>query len=412
MREDAMNICLVLGDRSPWDGESALPILAGSLAALTGQVLLLVPDTALLPQEVRQHLTPYARFHVRTGDRLLPVEIERWQSKHVSWFVIGSGDTVSQQPLSSSCFAAACSALIGLVINKEGLKPDWLHIHHWSALPVALLVKKYFRIPYIYSVHSLSFQKTPVKELDGLGILSDREYPLLGEMFFSEHVSGMEAEYVVCEDIGLMAKEWNTFFCAFDGKIIAGLPVVDTDFWGDTGNLPRSARRNGLLAAYGGAENGVTVMVGDSEAISSLLPPGFIAVICAAEPLKKRQQLQAADFYLLTGECTSPRELLAAMAAGCIPVTAESRFAREVVYSEEEWPRHANGYLYNNKKETVTEVLARAAADLRERPEWAATLRQRGIELVKELYGLQSASVFYHKIYCGMADIKLPFVVM
>ncbi len=403
-----MNIGLVLGGRPPWEGESVLAALGAHYASLGGQLTVLAAETVPLPAEVKRRLKLHAAFHVRTGWQLMPVRVEQAAIGDAALFVLGTDGTgPPEQGLNQSVFAAACTALIGLLLDK-GIKPDWLHIHHAAVLPAALLIKKYYKIPYVYSVHSLDGKKVPVSDLTSLGITLPQECATLGGMVFGEQLAALQAESIVAEDTGLLAREWNNFFCAFDGKVITGVPAVDTNFWGETDKTPRFTRREVLLAGLGRGEKPVVVLGEDADEWG--LPPDFAVVHPAAELSARRDQLQAADFYLLTGECANPAGLLAAMAAGCVPVAVESIFARIVVRSEDEWPGRENGYLYESS-ETAADALARAAADLLKRPDWLASLRQRGRDLVKEHYSLQAVAMFYYKVYQGKAAVKLPFIV-
>ncbi len=152
-----MNIGLVLGVRPPWEGESVLAALGAHYASLGEQLTVLaaeaVPltaETVPLTAEVKRRLKLHAAFHVRTGGQLMPVRVEQAAVGGAALFVLGTdGAGPPEQGLNQSVFASACTALIGLLLDK-GIKPDCLHIHHAAVLPAALLIKKYYKIPYVY----------------------------------------------------------------------------------------------------------------------------------------------------------------------------------------------------------------------------------------------------------------------
>ncbi|MDW7651173.1 MAG: hypothetical protein SCK29_04910 [Bacillota bacterium] len=374
--------------------------LAALVADLAGQAFLFTAEKSLTGGI---KLRPYANIHVAVGERIQPVEISHGTEERVRVFFFSES-----APLP---FAAALAAVAGMLAGEE-IKLDYLHIFAADDCFGALLCQQYYHIPYIYSVYNLTEEKKPLTHLHALGLQLPADCALLGNMFFNEQACAANAAYVIDESGGSIPQNWNHFFCSYAGRVVTGQPAVDTTYWADYGDgqAKRSVRKTELLTVLKQSAN-VLVYSDVSEAEASLVLPADTILLHSQSGSKRREILQSADFYIYDSPTAAHKQLLEAMAAGCIPISALQGIPAGLIVDESDDPDRATGYTYSPGEKTWVDALARAARDLRERPAWQQSLRQRGTALVAGHYSLANAAGIYHRVYRGFAPVKLPFLV-
>ncbi|HHX87199.1 MAG TPA: glycogen/starch synthase, partial [Firmicutes bacterium] len=179
-----------------------LPIRVGGLAeavtslaeALSKQdeVYIFMPSHGLIKESPELNYKKYADFRIMVGEQIFPLTIyEFWRGK-VRIFLF-SNEVMDHPEVYHPReifiqklvhFTKGLPGLINLLLKKEGRKPQVLHINDWHCVFSGALVKKYFRIPFVYTIHRICRERMSVKELNevNLGEMVDNRY-LEGEMF-------------------------------------------------------------------------------------------------------------------------------------------------------------------------------------------------------------------------------------
>lgn len=395
-----MNIGIVFRSLYQEYVESEPLQMAEYVAGLSGQAFLFTADTRLIQNVL---LVPYAKFQIVLGERIMQIEVSQG---HVGLLrVLFISDARPQQ------FAGALAATIGRLITEE-VKFDLLHIFNAEESISALLIKQYFRIPYIYSVGRLTHLKRPWRELQTLGLPLPNQCVLLGEYYFPEQVCAAEAAYVIDECAGAFPHSWNGFYAAYAGKVVMGHPAVDTAFWQPATHcqFSRAERKRELLASQN--LKCEILITGDyqPERLQNILPGNSVYLPLNSDVSQQRKLLQAADFYLYNEENSDIKRLLGAMAAGCITIFRNSGYAKQVLCSLRDCAQEVTGYSYAADQEALADVLETAIREHRERPKRQQDIRLHASQLIHHQYSLPEATQFYRRIYDGFAPVKLPFL--
>lgn len=370
----------------------SLPQLAAEVAARVGRAVIFTSEKAAEDTHV------FADLHIALGESIRPVTVRYRDEGRVRFFYL-PGEK-------ASAFAVSMAAVLNRQMAAERVKPDFLHLLNAEAVPAILLSKKYFRIPYIYSVASFQELKLPLRELQLLGLSPPPGCAALGDRCFAEHLAGMEADYLIDESGGAHPESWGAFFSPFAGKLIAGHPAVDVGFWAENGTDEQRERRKRQWLESRGYGNQILVVLQTAD-MPAVMPEGTACFRLEHTMEENRTLLQSADIFLCDSKGASPGTLLAAMAAGCIPVAPAAGFAKVIIQTDDIGPGGANGFLYG--METPLEALERVLRDLRE-PGRAGEVRFRAARTVKEGYGLGSLASLYESVYRGIAPVKLPFI--
>lgn len=378
---------------------STVPVLP--LARAMSEETVVFSDT-LTEKEAKQGAA-FASFHLRTGDAIRPVAVTCTVLDGVRAFHIPD--------VSPPVFAAAVTALMGELLQRENRLPRMLHFFNAGGALAARLCKMYYRIPFVFSVNGVRENTAPLQELTALGLHLPAGCARLGTAYLPEQAAALEAEYIIDEQAGDCPRSWSRFYAMFPGKVIWGLPVVDTDFWAaqPQNGLRRRERKDALLASYNRPGN-ILVLSNRQDVTPEGIGQDDVCVMrLAAEPLRQREQLQAADFFLAEDSSGQPALLLASLAAGCIPVTEKSGFAATALVDAQDDPDRATAYLYHDNPSRL-EGLSRAIRDYRENPGLQQALRQRGSSCVREKHSPVQAARLYERVYRGLGPVRLPFV--
>jgi glycosyltransferase involved in cell wall biosynthesis len=374
---------------------------AEAVAQVKGTTLLF---TAFPVELGKMPVREYATFHLRAGDTIRPLTVSHSLGT-VQIFYLPTDD--------SSLFAAGVAATIGRLMEQEGRKPEKLHLFNGEDVYAALLVKRYFHIPFIYSVQKFHRQQFPLHELSSLGIPLPTNGAVLGDRFFPEQLAAAEAEYVIDEQGFTAATDWTDFLCAYAGKVIEGNPVVDTQYWSASlDESQRQFKKQRVMASHSLKEN-ILVLSGFPTAPQQVERQNECAILCSTDdPAEHRALLQTADFYLFDHETGRPTDLLAAMAAGCIPVVAKTGFAADTLVSRETNHQESSswGYFYQHGAETWVDALQIAVADARKHPGRLQEIRLHNSAFVAQEFGIKKLAKGYSLVYDGLGPVRLPFV--
>ena len=154
----------------------------------------------------------------------------------------------------SVLFGKASVLLLNELLKEEGL-PEVVHFHDWHTVFAGALIKKYFKIPAIFTIHRLNKAKIPAHYFHEANLSELAPYPDLDP----EHTGGYIADMVTTVSRGYLLDEWG-FFRNFDGKVTYVFNGIDCSFWSEKFlEGSRDERRKRILSKFG-MEDGITFM--------------------------------------------------------------------------------------------------------------------------------------------------------
>ena len=459
-----------------------LPIRVGGLAeAVTSlaealskedDVDLFMPSHGLTgkgPADGGFDLQKYADFRITVGDRLHPVSVYQARRRGVRIFllsneVLDSPSVYNPRPdfiQKMIHFTKALPGLINLMIKREGRKPEVIHVHDWHCVFAGALVKKYFRIPFIFTIHRLCRERISARELGevNLGELIEPRY-LEGEMFNIEVFGAHQCDYLTTVSRTYLDEEWASFFSSFQGKATYVWNGADATFWAPQelrdAALPRVERRRRVLEENGladgpfffyvgrldAAQKGIDILLQAfeqlMEAQNSAAEQIRLVLLGAGDPLleSKAQRLASRyprqmkvirqylhpeatrEFYGAADFCLIPSNFepfglvqLEAMCMGCIPIGSRVGGINDTVIDIGENSTAATGLLIPKRNpDALTAAMQKMVEMLEEEPARIERMRRSGRRHVLENYNWERAAGRYRLLYRGMAPLKLPFV--
>lgn len=169
-----------------------LPIRVGGLAeAVTSlgeslrkyaDVMVLMPSHGLLEKDVGGDFAhrplKYCDFRIFVGDRDYPVTVYATERRGVRIFLF-SNEVLDHpnvyQPREIFMqkmvhFTKAVPGLLNVFLKKEMVKPDIIHINDWHCVFSGALVKKYFKIPFVFTIHRLCHERISVHDLNEVNL--------------------------------------------------------------------------------------------------------------------------------------------------------------------------------------------------------------------------------------------------
>ena len=450
----------------------AVTSLAEALSK-TDEVMVFMPSHGIINKESDMDFKKYCEFEIFVGDETQPIDVYETKRKNVRMFLFSNKILDNPQVYNTRdifikkmvSFTKALPGLFNILLKKEDKKPEVIHINDWHCIFAGALVKKYFKIPFILTIHRLCRERMSVRELNevNLGELVEPKY-LEGEYFNIENFGAHYCDFLTTVSYTYLNEEWKTFFGTFDGKTTYVWNGMDHDFWStnnlkDSNLLPKERRK--LLLNKHGLEDGTLffnvgrldsqqkgidnllmafdlimkekvkgadkvkndlrfILVGsgdnslENEAVEmeSCYNNNMRAVIDFLGRDAIREYYGAADYCLIPSKF-EPFGLvqLEAMCMGCIPIGTRVGGINDTVLSIDEYGEKATGKLVppNNP-----EALARGIVDMallsREKENLTEIIRQNGRPHVIDKFNWDRAARRYKQVYDKMATIKLPFV--
>ncbi|MEW5785258.1 MAG: glycogen/starch synthase [Bacillota bacterium] len=460
-----------------------LPIRVGGLAeavtslaeALSGEdeVFVFMPSHGLISRPGELKLEKYADFRITVGDRIYPISVYQAWRKGVRLFLLSNeilDDPNVYHPRDRFMkkmvhFTKGLPGLVNLILKKEERKPDLLHINDWHCVFAGSLVKKYFNIPFIYTIHRICRERISVQELNevNLGELVDNRY-LEGDMFNIEVFGAHQCHYLTTVSYSYLDEEWANFFSSFQGKVTYVWNGIDASFWDsaalEQAGRPRAERRKALLSQNGladgpfffnvgrldAAQKGIDVLLQALEAIMRGETPGAerikdrmrLVLLGSGDPLIESEARRLAErypenmkaiieylgrettreFYGAADFCVIPSNFepfglvqMEAMCMGCVPIGSRVGGINDTVIDLAAEPRRATGLLVPRRNPAaLAEAMVQAALLLEDQPDRVEEMRKNGRTHVIENFSWQRAAQRYRAVYRNKATLKLPFV--
>jgi len=464
-----------------------LPVRVGGLAeAVTSlgealgkkeDVIIFMPAHGLLQKEEGDLPFPvqkYCDFRIYVGERIYPVSVYCTERKGTRLFLLSNEvldfpqvyaprDMFLQKMVH---FSKAVPGLINIMLKKEQRKPDVIHINDWHCVFAGSLAKKYFKIPFVFTIHRLCHERISVQELNEVNLseLVDSRY-LEGDMFNIEKFGAHVCDFLTTVSYSYLNEEWRTFFSTFEGKTTYVWNGADHEFWNPESlkhaHMPRKERRKLLLEENGledgvlffnvgrldAAQKGIDILLqafemimrdevsGGSEVKENLrlillgsgdhflenearrlqheYAQNMRAIISYLGREATREYYGAADFCLIPSNF-EPFGLvqLEAMCMGCIPIGSRVGGINDTVLDLHDYPEKGTGRLVppRNAKALARAMVEMVQIALRDDAGMLEKMRREGREHVINKFNWDKAADRYILVYKNKATIKLPFV--
>lgn len=154
-------------------------------------------------------------------------------------------------------FGKASVGLLNRLIER-GEKPEVVHFHDWHTVFAGALLKKYFQLPAVFTIHRLNKARIPAHYFHEANLSELAPYPDIDP----EYVGAYIADVVTTVSRSYLMEEWG-FFKNFEGKATHVFNGIDCSFWNEkllkNADLPRHERRKVMLEELG-LEDGVAFM--------------------------------------------------------------------------------------------------------------------------------------------------------
>ncbi|MEW5922179.1 MAG: glycogen/starch synthase [Bacillota bacterium] len=463
-----------------------LPVRVGGLAeAVTSlgeallkyaDVMVLMPAHGLLQNDegdFAHRPLKYCDFRIYVGDRIFPVTVYATERKGVRIFLF-SNEVLDHpnvyQPREMFMqkmvhFTKAVPGLLNVFLKKEMIKPDVIHINDWHCVFAGALVKKYFKVPFVFTIHRLCHERISVHELNEVNLseLVD-PYFLEGDLFNIERFGAHRCDYLTTVSYSYLNEQWRTFFSNFEGKTTYVWNGTDHSFWNPAelgyAHLSRRERRARLLQDNGLQDGILFFNVGrldvEQKGIDVLLQAFNMIMqdgVPGAEKIRDRIRLillgsgdphlehearrlqeqyprnmkaiiqylgrqTTREFYGAADFCIIPSNFepfglvqLEAMCMGCIPIGSRVGGINDTVIDLHDNREESTGRLVPPRNPSS---LARAMVEMaflaEENENEIEQMRKRGREHVITNFNWDKAAQRYLLAYENKATMKLPFV--
>ncbi len=230
--------------------EAATQIAEG-LTRLGDDVVVFTPEHGtVLGEKVHE-------MKVKSFGDTLKLNVRMREQNRVNVYTLG-GDLLSHQDVYGPdwesmlrkivLFGKASVALMNTLIDD--FRPDVVHAHDWHTVFAQALLRKYFQLKTVFTVHRLNRGKIPATYFHEAGVGELAPYPDIDP----EHTACYIADAVTTVSHGYMKEEWG-FFGMFEGKVTHVPDGIDCSFWNyellEGHDLPREERRRRMLERFG-----------------------------------------------------------------------------------------------------------------------------------------------------------------
>ncbi|ASI99533.1 glycogen synthase [Thermococcus celer] len=429
----------------------AITSIAEGLKKLGNDVVVFTPDHGRELGEVVDS------FRVSAFGESVPVTVRKREENGVTVYSLGGG-LLSEPDVygpgwdgllrKTVLFGKASVGLMNGLIGE--FKPDVVHAHDWHTVFALGLLKKYFGMRSVFTVHRLNKARIPAGYFQEANLGELAPYPEIDP----EHTAGYVADAVTTVSRSYLWEEWD-FFGNFDGKVTHVFNGIDCSFWNEelmeTKDLPREERRRLVLKRFGlsdgkafmfigrfdRAQKGVDTLLRAIEILSS--DPAFkgmrFIVIGKGDPELERwaravenrfpenvrvitellsretvRELYGSVDFVVIPSYFEPFGLvqLEAMCLGAVPIGSSVGGIKDTIVDLNSNPEGATGLLVPPR-----DAFALAEAMIRAMELDDGTLerlRRNGKKRGREDFTWENACRRYVRVYEGTVDKAVPFL--
>ncbi|KUH32594.1 glycogen synthase [Thermococcus celericrescens] len=429
----------------------AITSIAEGLAELGNEVVVFTPDHGRNLGEV------FGSFRVSAFGGEVSITVRKREQNGVVVYSLGGG-LLSESDVygpgwegllrKAVLFGKASVGLMNGLI--DAFTPDVIHAHDWHTVFALGLLKKYFGIRSVFTVHRLNKARIPDHYFSEANLAELAPYPEIDP----EHTACYIADMVTTVSRSYLWEEWE-FFKHFEGKVTHVFNGIDCSFWNEelmeTKDLPREERRRRVLERFGlsdgkafmfigrfdKAQKGVDTLLraievlsadpafkemrfiiigkGDPEleawarAVQNRFPENVRVVTELLGRETVRELYGSVDFVIIPSYF-EPFGLvqLEAMCLGAVPIGSAVGGIKDTVIGLNSDPENATGLLVPPRDAFA---LARAMVLAKELDEGTLRkLRENGKRRARNDFTWENACGRYMKVYGGTVDRAVPFL--
>ncbi len=429
----------------------AITSTAEGLAELDHEVLVFTPDHG------RNLGKPVKRFRIAVFGKTVEVEARRHEENGVVVYSL-AGDLLSEHEVygpgwegllkKAVLFGKASTALLNFLIGE--FRPDVVHAHDWHTVFALGLLKKYFGVRSVFTVHRLNKARISAEYFHEANLGELAPYPEIDP----EHTAAYIADMVTTVSKSYLWEEWD-FFRNFEGKVTHVFNGIDCSFWNEelleNAALPREELRRLILERFGlsdgkafmfigrfdRAQKGVDTLLRAIEILSN--DPAFgdmrFLIVGKGDPELERwakavqnrfpenvrvitellsrenvRELYGSVDFVIVPSYFEPFGLvqLEAMCLGAVPVGSAVGGIKDTVIDLDEDPENATGLLVPPRDAFALARTMIRAKNLDE--ETLKRLRENGKERAREDFTWKKACERYVKVYLNEVDKAIPFL--
>ncbi|ASJ01125.1 glycogen/starch synthase [Thermococcus gorgonarius] len=429
----------------------AITSIAEGLASLGHEVVVFTPDHGKSLGE------PVKKFKVIAFGEEVEIEVRKRVQNGVTVYSLAGGllgepdvygpgwDGLLKKTV---LFGKASAGLMNSLIGE--FKPDVVHAHDWHTVFAFGLLKKYFGIRSVFTIHRLNKAKVPAGYFHEANFGELAPYPEIDP----EHTAAYIADVVTTVSRSYLWEEWD-FFRHFEGKVTHVFNGIDCSFWNEelleNVNLSREERRRLILERFGlsdgkafmfigrfdRAQKGVDTLLRAIEVLSS--DPAFkdmrfliigkgdpelekwakevenrfpenVRVITELLPRETVRELYGSVDFVVIPSYFEPFGLvqLEAMCLGAIPIGSAVGGIKDTIIDLNENPENATGILVPPRDAFALAKAMIRAKNLDE--ETLNRLRENGKKRARKDFTWPNACERYVKAYLNEIDRAMSFL--
>lgn len=429
----------------------AITSIAEGLVKLGNEVVVFTPDHGRNLGEV------IGSIKVSAFGEEVEVTVRRREQNGVLVYSLGGG-LLSEQDVYGPSWEAMLKktvlfgkAAVGLMNDLiETFKPDVVHAHDWHTAFALGLLKKYFGVRSVFTVHRLNKAKVPAWLFHEANLSELAPYPDIDP----EHTAGYITDMVTTVSRSYLWEEWD-FFRNFDGKVTHVFNGIDCSFWNgellENADKPREERRKIILERFGlsdgkafmfigrfdRAQKGVDTLLRAIEILSSdpafeemrfiIIGKGDPGLEAWARAVENRfpenvrvvtellsretvRELYGSVDFVVIPSYFEPFGLvqLEAMCLGAVPIGSAVGGLKDTIIDLNTDPENATGLLVPPRDAFA---LARAMVFAKELDEETLRrLRENGRKRATKDFTWENACRRYMRVYEGAVDRAVPFL--
>ncbi|WP_457741698.1 glycogen/starch synthase [Thermococcus sp.] len=427
----------------------AVTNIAEGLVELGNEVIVFTPDHG------RNLGEPFLSFGLSFEGRTVEITVRKREQNGVTVYTL-SGDVLDTDVYpdwetllrKAVLFGKASVGLLNHIV--EAFKPEVVHAHDWHTVFALGLLKKYFQLRSVFTIHRLNKAKIQARYFHEANLGELAPYPDIDP----EHTAGYVADAVTTVSRSYLWEEWG-FFRNFDGKVTHVFNGIDCSFWNEelleNSDKPREERRRLILKRFGltdgkafmfigrfdRAQKGVDTLLraieilssdpafrdmrfiiigkGDSgleawaRAVESRFPEN-VRVITDVLPRETVRELYGSVDFVVIPSYFEPFGLvqLEAMCLGAIPIASAVGGLKDTIIDINADPENATGILVPPRDAFA---LARAMISAKELDERTLSrLRENAKRRARKDFTWEKACRRYLIVYTGSVDKAVPFL--